>query len=343
MVTRRDFIAGGVAATAVSTLAAPAIAQAKTHRWRMQTLWQAGTVNQQAFERFCANVKAMSDGRVEITPLASGAAVGLTETLDAVTRGLLDGHHPATVYWTGRNPAFGVLGDLNGAYETPYQAQDYFENYGGLDLLREMYQPFKIHPIGVTWWGVESIPVSRPVRSPNDLQGLKMRLPQGMSADIFGKFGVVAVNLPGTEVFSGLDRGVIEAADWGTLGMNSEIGLHEKAKYALYPGFHSMPVGDVSVNQDKWDALTPDLKAMLTLAVRDFARDMVQSVAKQDLETAIKLKEKKVELISWDAEAKRKFRNTAVEVWQQYAGKNDLCRKAVDGQLAYLKTHGLLG
>ncbi len=343
MVTRRDFIAGGAAVAAASALAVPAIAQAKTHRWRMQTLWQAGTVNQQAFERFCENVKAMSEGRVQITPLASGAAVGVTETLDAVTRGLLDGHHPATVYWTGRNPAFGIIGDLNGAYESPYQAQDYFENYGGLDLLREIYKPFKIYPIGVAWWGVESIPTNKPVHSPDDLKGLKMRLPQGMSADIFGKFGVVAVNLPGTEVFSGLDRGVIEAADWGTLGMNAEIGLHEKAKYALFPGFHSMPVGDVSVNQDKWDALTPDLKAILTVAVRDFSRDMVQSVAKQDLAAAAKLKEKNVELIGWDAEAKRKFRNAAAEVWQQYGAKNDLCRKAVDGQVAYLKDHGLLG
>ncbi|MEP9352536.1 TRAP transporter substrate-binding protein [Xanthobacter sp. KR7-65] len=342
MVSRRNMIAGGASLAAAATLAAPAIAQ-KTHRWRIQTLWQAGTVNQQAFERFCDNVKAATDGRVQITPLASGAAVGQQETLDAVSRGLLDGHHPATVYWTGRNPAFGVIGDLNGAYDTPYQAQDYFENYGGLDVLKEIYKPFKIYPMGVAWWGMESIPVARPVKSPDDLKGLKMRLPQGMSADIFAKFGVVAVNLPGTEVFSGLDRGVIEAADWGTLGMNAEIGLHEKAKWALFPGFHSMPVGDVSVNQDRWDALTPDLKAILTMAVRDYCRDMIQSVARQDSTVAVSLAEKKVEMISWSPDARRKFRTVAEEVWQQYAQKNELCKKAVDGQVAYLKSRGLIG
>lgn len=341
MVTRRNILAAGAGLAATAGLAAPALAQ-KTHRWRIQTLWQAGTVNQQAFERFCDNVKAMTDGRVQITPLAAGAAVGTLETLDAVSRGLLDGHHPATVYWTGRNPAFGVLGDLNGAYDATYQAQDYFENYGGLDLLKEAYKPFKIYPIGVAWWGIESIPVNRPVRSPEDLKGLKMRLPQGMSADIFAKFGVVAVNLPGTEVFSGLDRGVIEAADWGTLGMNAEIGLHEKAKYALFPGFHSMPTGDVSVNQDRWDALSPDLKAILTTAVRDFNRDMVQSVAKQDAATAVALAEKKVELISWSPESRRKFRDVASQVWEEYGKKNDLCRKAVDGQVGYLKSRGLM-
>lgn len=342
MVTRRNMLAAGAGLAVAGGLSAPALAQ-KTHRWRIQTLWQAGTVNQQAFERFCENVKAMTEGRVQITPLAAGAVVGTLETLDAVSRGLLDGHHPATVYWTGRNPAFGVLGDLNGAYDTPYQAQDYFENYGGLDLLRDTYKPLKIYPIGVAWWGMESIPVTRPVRSPDDLKGLKMRLPQGMSADIFSKFGVVAVNLPGTEVFSGLDRGVIEAADWGTLGMNSEIGLHEKAKYALFPGFHSMPVGDVSVNQDRWDALTPDLKAILTTAVRDFCRDMIQSVARQDASTAVALAQNKVELVAWSPDSRRKFRDVAAQVWEDYAKKNDICRKAVDGQMAYLKSRGLMG
>lgn len=341
MVSRRNMMVASGAIAATATLAAPAIAQ-KTHRWRMQTLWQAGTVNQLAFERFCANVKSMTDSRVQITPLAAGAAVGLLETLDAVSRGLLDGHHPATVYWTGRNPAFGVIGDLNGAYDSPYQAQDYFENHGGLDLLREIYKPFKIYPIGVAWWGVESIPISRAVRTVDDLKGLKMRLPQGMSADILAKFGVVAVNLPGTEVFSGLDRGVIEAADWGTLGMNAEIGLHEKAKYALFPGFHSMPVGDVSVNQDRWEALTPDLKAILTIAVRDFSRDMVQSAAQQDYALATSLREKKVEMISWSRDDRMKFRAAAEEIWKQYAQKNELCKKAVDGQIAYLKSRGLI-
>jgi len=342
VVTRRNMLAAGAGLAVAGGLSAPAIAQ-KTHRWRIQTLWQAGTVNQQAFERFCENVKAMTEGRVQITPLAAGAVVGTLETLDAVSRGLLDGHHPATVYWTGRNPAFGVLGDLNGAYDTPYQAQDYFENYGGLDLLRETYKPLKIYPIGVAWWGMESIPVNRPVRSPDDLKGLKMRLPQGMSADIFAKFGVVAVNLPGTEVFSGLDRGVIEAADWGTLGMNAEIGLHEKAKYALFPGFHSMPVGDVSVNQERWDALSPDLKAILATAVRDFCRDMIQSVGRQDASTAVALAENKVELISWSPDSRRKFRDVAAQVWADYAKKNDLCRKAIEGQMAYLKSRGLMG
>jgi TRAP-type mannitol/chloroaromatic compound transport system substrate-binding protein len=339
--TRRAALTAGIAAAATGPLAAPAIAQSRV-TWRIQTLWQAGTVNQLAFERFCENVRAMSDGRMNITPLPSGAAVGLLETLDAVSQGLLDGHHPATVYWTGRNPAFGVLGDLNGGYESPYQAQEWYEVHGGIDLIREAYADFDQYVIGVAWWGIESIPVSRAVRGPQELDGLKMRLPQGMAADIFSRFGVAAVSLPGSEVYGALDRGVIDAADWGTLGMNAQLGLHERARFAIHPGIHSMPVGDVTVARGKWEALPDDLKAILTVGVREFSRDMVQSVAAQDARVEVELHEAGVELLDWSPEARREFRSAAREVWEEYAGRNDLSRRAVDGQVAFLRSKGLV-
>ncbi len=338
---RRTMLATGIAAAATAALGKPAIAQSRVD-WRIQTLWQAGTVNQLAFERFCENVRAMSDGRLNITPLPSGAAVGLLETLDAVSQGLLDGHHPATVYWTGRDPAFGVIGDLNAGYESPYQQQEWFEVHGGIDMIREAYNQFDQYVIGVAWWGIESIPVNRAVNKPQDFNGLKMRLPQGMAADILGKFGVVAVNLPGTEVFGALDRGVIDAADWGTLGMNAQLGLHEKARFAIHPGVHSMPVGDVTVSRSKWEALPDDLKAILTVGVREFSRDMVQSVAAQDAKVEVELREAGVELLNWSTEARRELRSAAREIWEQYAERNALSRKAVDSQVAYLSSKGLL-
>lgn len=337
---RRTLLGAGTAAAAVS-LAAPAIAQSRVS-WRIQTLWQSGSVNQLAFERFCENVRAMSDGRMNITALASGAAVGLLETLDAVSQGLLDGHHPATVYWTGRDPAFGILGDLNGAYSMPYQAQEWAEVHGGVDLIREAYEQFDQYVIGVNWWGVESIPINRAVRSPSELDGIKMRLPQGMAADIFARFGVAAVSLPGTEVYGAMDRGVIDAADWGTLGMNAQLGLHDRARFALHPGVHSMPVGDITVSRSKWEALPEDIKAILTVAAREFARDMIQVVSAEDTEAKAKLEAAGVELIDWSAEARAEFRAAASEVWQEYGSRNDLSRRAVDSQVAFLRSKGLL-
>ncbi len=323
-------------------LTAPALSADKPVNWRIQTLWQPGTANQQAFERFAKNVQEKTGGQIRITPLAAGAVVGVNETFDAVRRGVLQGQHPATVYWTGRDPAFAVLGDLNGAYDNPRLAMEYFYEHGGLELLREAYKPHGLYPIGVAWWGAESLPTTRRVGKPEDLKGLKVRLPQGMSSDLFAKFGAVPINLAGSEVFSALDSGTIEATDWGTLGMNAELGFHEKARYAIYPGIHSTPAGDVSIPLKTWEKLPAEQQKILEQAVKDFAVDMIDALAKEDAAVADKLRASGVELVDWSPEDRKRFRTAAAEVWQSYGAKNDLSKRAVDAQMKFLREKGLL-
>ena len=343
--SRRRFLhTGGTAAVAATLAGVPTGARAQESvTWSIETLWQPGTANQEAFTRFAEHVALMTNGQVNITPLPAGAVVGVNEMLDAVSQGILGGMHPATVYWTGRNPAFAAIGDLNAAYDTPYQAMEWFYKYDGHALLKEAYEPLGIYPIGAAWWGVESIPTTRKVAKPSDLEGLKIRLPQGMASDLFSKFGAVPVNLPGSEVFSAMDNGTIEATDWGTLAMNEELGFHDVAKFAIYPGVHSMPMGDVSIPLSVWKSLDPDVQRLLELAVQNFGLDMVQTLDKQNLERADKLRDEGVELVDWSDESRKEFRQAAVKVWDTYAGKNDLTKRAVESQKSFLRQIGLLG
>lgn len=339
-VTRR---AVGTALTVGAlALSASAVAAQETYNWKIQTLWQPGTGNQLAFERFAENVDIMTDGQIKITALPAGAVVGVTETVDAINQRILDGHHTATVYWTGLDPAFAALGDLNAAYDTPYQGMEYFYNYGGLELLREAYAPLGLYPIGVAWWGVETIPTSTPVRGVGDLDGLKIRLPQGMASDLFAGFGAVPVNLPGSEVFSALDNGTIDATDWGTLSMNEELGFYDLAKSSIYPGIHSMPVGDVSIRLEQWNELSPRLQTILSVAVKNFSLDMIQTLDKDNVELAATMADEGVELVAWSTEERKKFRSAARDVWMEYATKNDLTARAVNSQIEYLNLRGLL-
>jgi len=57
---------------------------------------------------------------------------------------------------------------------------------------------------------------------------------------------------------------------------------HEFAKYPLYPGFHSMPVIEVSINKDIYDSLPEDLQTILNESVSVFARDMVSQLDEQN-------------------------------------------------------------
>ena len=138
-------------------------------------------------------------------------------------------------------------------------------------------------------------------------------------------------------MYTALERGVIEATDWGTLGMNNDLGYHKIAKYPLYPGFHSMPCAEVAVNLTKWNALSPDLKVIVRDPVRDFARDMVQRIAMEDINVAAKAKASGIELGRLGPEERTKFRQLAEQAWADWAKKSPAAKKVYDSQVAFLK------
>lgn len=334
----RPVIVGALATIAFAGLADGARAEV----WKIQSLWQAGSVNQKVFERFADNVTKASGGRLTIEPLPVKSVVAYNETLEAVGAGVLAGQHSAPVYFSGRDPAFGLLGDLNAAYENPYQMQTWYLYRGGLQLARELYKKYNLYFVGTVWWGVESMPQKKPIRTVADFKGVKMRIPEGPSSDIFRKIGAAPVNIPGADVYTSLERGVIDGTDWGTLGMNQDLGFHKIAKYPIYPGIHSMPVGDVSINLDKWNALPDDLKILFEMAVRDFGRDMIQTMALGDLKAEVAAKKEGVTLVNWSSEERKKLRNIAQTVWKEYGSKNDLANRVYESQVTWLKELGLL-
>ena len=160
MLSRREFgrVAAQTGLATATIAAAPAVVSAQqTHRWKMQSLWQAGSVNQKVFEDWSKRVKEASGGRIEIEPLAVGTIVGYGETLDALQSGVLDSHHSGGPYFSGKEPALALTGDLNGGFENPYQMQMWFEYGGGLELARDVYKRFT-STMSARVVGVESIP-----------------------------------------------------------------------------------------------------------------------------------------------------------------------------------------
>jgi TRAP-type mannitol/chloroaromatic compound transport system substrate-binding protein len=308
----------------------------------MQSLWQGGSVNPKIFEDYCKRVNQLTAGRLEITPLPVGAVVAYTETLDAIQAGVLEAHQSGGPYFSGKEPALALTGDLTGGFETPYQFQMWFEYGGGLQLAREIYAKFNIYYVGPVLWGMESIPAKKAIRNVADFKGVKMRAPEGLSAEVWRRIGVGVVTLPGSEVYTALERGVIDATDWGTLGMNQDLGYHKIAGYPLYPGFHSMPASEVAVNMDKWKELPDDIKAIVESATRDFNRDMIQRIALEDSKAAAEAKAAKVELVDWTPEERKKFRGVAQQAWNDWAKKSPMAKKVLDSQVAFMKQLGLL-
>ena len=338
-VSRRHFIASTAVA---STLAAPAIviAQPKV-RWRAQSMWSAAETTHKAFEDFCKRVGAATGGRLEIQPFSAGAVVGVFETLDAVSAGVLDAQSSAPVYWSGKDAGFAVIGDLNFAYQHPWQAEAWYYHRGGLEMLREAYAKFNVYPVGVSWWGQEALVSKRPLKSTDDFKGLKVRTPQGMFAEIISKLGASVIVVPGGEVYSALDKGVVDAADWGTESMNFRMGFFEVAKTSIRIG-HSMPSQEFAVNKAKWDALPADLKATVSSCVREWTWDQIQRIAVEDTDALANIRGKGATAGTLPDGEIAKMRTLAQKTWEEWSKKTPLAKKAYDSQLAWLKALSVL-
>jgi TRAP-type mannitol/chloroaromatic compound transport system substrate-binding protein len=341
--SRRTFLKTGLAAgVALPAIAAPAVVHAQAPiKWRVQCFWSSSEVTYKAFEQLCAGIGKLTQGRLTIEPFSGGAVTGVFESLDAVSAGVLQAQSSWPGYWTGKEPALSILGDLAFAYTDPMQMATWYYERGGLALLQEAYAKFNTHVVGVTWWGAESLVSKKPLNTIADFKGVKIRSPQGLTADIFTKIGASPVILPGGEVYSALDKGVVDAADWATVSMNQRMGLFEPAKYSVTI-FHSLPVQEFSVNAAAWKQLPDDLKEIVTAAVHEWGWAQIRRVASEDARVAKDVKAKGVTQITWSGEELSKIRAIAQDSWKQFSTKSALAGKAYESQVSWMKELGLL-
>ncbi len=331
----------GLALLVASGLPSTAEAQ-QPIRWKMMSLWGAGSLPQKLDDQFAARVKALSGGRLVIDSLPGGSIVAASESLDALNAGVLDIQNSGPAYNTGKDAAFALIGDLCGGWESPEQAQAWMDNGGGRELTRELYRKYNAHFVRGIWYGHESLVSKKPLRTLADFKGLKLRAPTGMGQDIFRLLGAAPVNLPGSEVYTALERGVVDAADWGTLSMNQDLGYHKLAKYPSYPGFHSMPMSDLVVNARKWKALPDDLKKVVEQAADELNRDMIEKNREADERVARAAKQTGVETVDLAAPDRRRFREVAMGVWKTFAARSPMAKRVHESQVAYLRKLGLL-
>ncbi|NVK58959.1 MAG: C4-dicarboxylate ABC transporter substrate-binding protein, partial [Rhodobacteraceae bacterium] len=146
-----------------------------------------------------------------------------------------------------------------------------------------------------------------------------------------------------SEVFTSLDKGVIDAADYNTFSTNAAQGLHDVAKHPVYPGFHSMPLIEVSVNKAKWDSLPDDLKTAMEESVKEFAVYQSETVHERDMEAAEEAKAGgEITIHDWSEEERAKFRGIARSQWEQAASASANSQKVYDLLTAYLVEKGLM-
>ena len=337
----KNFTKAAAASVVVAALSTSAFAADMTLKF--QSSDPSGNPNFILQQGWAELVKEKTNGKVAIELLPVKSIVAHTETQDAIAGGILDGHITDTSYFSGKDPAFGLIANPVGAWSAPQEMFDFMNKGGGKELMNELMNPYGLQFIGATTPGLEAFVSKKPLKGVDDLKGLKMRAPEGLVQQVFAAAGASPVNLPGSEVFTSLDKGVIEAADYSVFSTNASQGLHDVASNPVYPGFHSMPLVEISMNKAKWDSLDSATQAAITEAVNEFALSQVAALAAKDKEAVeAAIAGGKVTVTDWPAEERAKFRKIAASQWVKVAERSKNAQRVYDVLTGYLEENGLI-
>jgi TRAP-type mannitol/chloroaromatic compound transport system substrate-binding protein len=342
--SRRRFITAA-AAGGTAAIGFPAVVSSQAPvKWRVQSAWDAGTAGYTAFQKYCANVKQLSEGKLEFQPLPAGAVVGTFEMFDAVKNGVLDAMHCFTIYWAVKLPATAFLSSYPLGLDRPDQWETWFYELGGLQIARKAYQPHNMFYVGPIQHDLNLIHSKVPIRSFEEFKGKKIRFPGGMIAEIFSYAGVSTVILPGAEVYQALERGILDASDFVGPAVNYDLGFSEVAKYIVMgppttPCLHQpVDLMDLAVSLPKWNALSKHVQEIVIAATRQHSWDQYAFIQKENIAAWTKYREKGVQIIRLSEADIQKFRRYAIPMWFKWAKRDALAREAFASQLAFMKT-----
>jgi TRAP-type mannitol/chloroaromatic compound transport system substrate-binding protein len=343
--SRRRFIKAAAVASGTAALEFPAVARAQAPvKWRVQTAYDAGTSGYAAFQKYCAHVRVLSEGKLEFQPLPAGAVVGTFEMFDAVKGGGLDAMHVFTIYWSSKLPVTAFLSSYPLALDRPDQWETWFYELGGLQLARKAYQAHNMFYVGPIQHDLNIIHSKVPIRSFEEFKGKRVRLPGGMAADIFKQAGVSTVILPGGQVRSALESAAIDAADFVGPANNYDLGFADVAKYIIMgptttPCLHQpVDLADLTVNLAKWNALPKHLHEVVIAATRQHSWDHYAYIQKQNIAAWDKFRAQGVQVIRLSEADVQKFRRYAIPMWFNWARRDPLAREAFGSQLAFMKS-----
>ena len=316
-----------------------AASKPKTINWRMATTWPPHfPMLGEGADNFAKWVDEMSGGRLKIQVYGGGELVPPLGVFDAVSQGTVEMGHGAAYYWAGKSPATQFFA----AVPFGFNAQSlnaWLYSGGGLEIWEEVYKKFNLKPFPVGNTGVQMGGwFNKEISSVDDLKGLKMRIP-GLGGKVLAKAGGNAVLVAGGEIYTNLDRGVIDATEWVGPYHDLKMGFYKAAKYYYYPGWHECGTGlEAMVNLNAWNTLPDDLKAIVDAAAYKCNMWMLSEFeAKNNGALQELVKKHNVQLRQFPEEVLKQLKKLSLEVLEEVAASDPMSRKAYDSFLSFQK------
>ena len=309
----------------------------KTYNWRLVTSWPKNYPGLgMAPERIADLVEQMSDGQMKITVYGAEEQVPAFGVFDAVSSGSHQMGHSGGYFWKGKVPAaqfftsvpFGLTADEINAW---------VNRGGGLELWREIYAPFNIYPIPAGNTGTQMFGwFNKEINSLEDIKGLKMRIP-GIGGEVLKEAGGIPVTLPGGELFTALQTGVIDATEWVGPYNDLTFGFHQAAKYYYYPGWHEPgPMLELLINIDAWNSLPKHLQVIIETASKAVNQDMLDEYLAKNNQALTELVDVHgVELRKLPDDVIEEFRTISDQILEESAQEDETIAKVYNSYKSF--------
>jgi TRAP-type mannitol/chloroaromatic compound transport system substrate-binding protein len=337
--TRRNFLKVA-AAGAAATVAVPALAQSGPVSMRFQSTWPAKDIFHEYALDYAKKVNDMTGGDLKIEVLPAGAVVPAFQLLDAVSKGTLDGGHGVLAYHYGKSNALALWGS-GPAYAMDANMLLAWHKYGGgKQLLAKLYNSIGANVVSFPYGPMPTQPLGwfkKPVTKADDLKGVKFRT-VGISIDVFTGMGAAVNALPGGEIVSAMDRGLLDAAEFNNASSDRVLGFPDVSKVCMLQSFHqNAEQFEIMFNKTKYDGLPEKMRAILDNAAEAAGQDMAwKAIDRYSQDYADMQSKDKVKFYKTpDSVLQRQL-----EIYDEVVTKKSsdpLFKEIVDSQLAFAK------
>jgi TRAP-type mannitol/chloroaromatic compound transport system substrate-binding protein len=318
------------------------VAEAQQYRWKMIVISTENSVYTQLFAKlFAAKVAEFTGGRVQIDVVPSGVIAPPFQEYNAVLDGLTDMASVPSIYIYNRDPANGVPALPGGL--SPMGLLQWIYEGDGEKLWREYRREvLKLQAIVAGVGPTEIVHGHKPIRTVEDLKGVKFRT-AGMWASILkDKFDAAPTVAPVGEIYTQLERKVLDAAEFSTPSENIQLGLERAAKYIMVPGSHVTSFFfETVMKAEVYDRLPADIKKAMDLAGRLVTFESILQWQALDMKAMEKLRAGNNEIVEYSPALQKAIRDRTRE-WvyeeakRQDEKKNPWLRRLADSYYNYL-------
>ena len=344
---RRDFVAAAGAATLLGACsdqkdcASITAGDNKTTKevinWTMVTTWPPGFQGLGTGAEYLAKqINILTNGRIKVKVYGAGELVPALQVFDAVSSGSVEMGHGVAYYWKGKLPAASFFASVPFGLNAQ-EMNSWLLKGGGLELWRELYAPYNLEPMPAGNTGLQMAGwFNKEINSMQDIQGLKMRIP-GLGGEVLKRAGGTPELIAGGEIFSALELGRIDAAEFVGPYNDLAFGLYKAAKYYYYPGWHEPGTTlEAIINTEAMSKLPEDLQNKVRAACLIANADMLADFSDKNSDALKTLVEDhKVEVKKLPEEVLNRFREISQQLVAEQGESNELSKRIYESFLNF--------